>query len=120
MDKSPQSQHAVRVRLPIMRGGSVVLEHKHGCLSSKLVSMIPKIWSSDFRKLGIACKNLGTAGRIRLLSLYFMVMDCIKTILNGWGMRFLVMTLCKLWTLVLYVLRRQLKTVSCLFVFWQM
>lgn len=71
--------------------------------------MIQKILVSDFRKLGIACKNLGAVSRS-------MVMDCIKAMVNGWGMRFVVMTFYKFWTLILYVLRRQLKTVRCLFV----
>lgn len=81
--------------------------------------MISKILVADFRKLGIACKTLGAVSRSRLSILYYIVMDCVKAIVNGWGMRAVVMTLCKLWTLILYVLRRQLKTVSsiaaCLF-----
>ena len=41
----------------------------------------------------------------------YVTMDCLKGIYNGIGIRFFLMALIKIWTLIMYVLRRNLKKV---------
>ena len=48
----------------------------------------------------------------------FVTMDCLKGIYNGIGIRFFMMALIKIWTLIMYVLRRNLKKVGLLNIWW--
>lgn len=88
-----------------------IWEHKHG-LSYRLFSfMSAKVWTPSLRTVFVFCKSL-CSGILKKFSMWvFATMDCLKGIYNGIGIRFFMMALIKIWTLVMYVLRRNLKKV---------
>ena len=73
--------------------------------------MSTKVWTPSLRTIFVFCKSL-CSGILKKFSMWvFVTMDCLKGIYNGIGIRFFMMALIKIWTLIMYVLRRNLKKV---------
>lgn len=73
--------------------------------------MSSKVWTPNLRKLFNFCTNL-SSGILEKFSMWvYATMDCLKGIYNGIGIRFFMMALIRIWTLIMYVLRRNLKKV---------
>ena len=86
-------------------------EHKHGVC--RLFSyMSAKVWTPSLRKVFLFCTSLCSGIQKKFSMWVYVTMDCLKGIYNGIGIRFFLMALIKVWTLIMYVLRRNLKKVS--------
>ena len=73
--------------------------------------MSTKVWSSSLRTVFVFSKSL-CSGVFKKFSMWVLAtMDCLRSLYNIIGIRFFMMALIKIWTLILYVLRRNLKKV---------
>lgn len=81
------------------------------CLRRLFSFMSAKVWTPNLRDIFLFCTSLCTGIRKKVSMWVYVTMDCLKGIYNGIGIRFFLMALIKIWTLVMYVLRRNLKKV---------
>ena len=88
-----------------------ISEHKHG-VCRLLSYMSAKVWTPNLRKVFLFCTSLCSGIQKKFSMWVYVTMDCLKGIYNGIGIRFFLMALIKVWTLIMYVLRRNLKKVS--------
>ena len=81
------------------------------CLRRLFSFMSAKVWTPNLRDIFLFCTSLCTGIRKKVSMWVYVTMDCLKGIYNGIGIRFFLMALIKIWTLVMYVLQRNLKKV---------
>ncbi|XP_068753954.1 CTD nuclear envelope phosphatase 1A-like [Montipora capricornis] len=73
--------------------------------------MSTKVWTPILRTGFVFCKSL-CSGLITKFSMWVLTtMDCLKGIYNCIGIRIFMVAVIKIWTLLMYVLRRNLKKV---------
>ncbi|XP_074625563.1 CTD nuclear envelope phosphatase 1A-like [Acropora palmata] len=73
--------------------------------------MSAKVWTPNLRTVFVFCKSL-CSELIKKVSMWVLTtMDGLKSIYNCIGIRFFMLALIKIWTLLMYVLRRNLKKV---------
>ena len=90
----------------------LISAHKHGVFDLFcFMSASAKVWRACLRKFVYVYKSLCLALQKKPSMWVYTTMDCLKGIYNGIGIRFFMMALLKLWTLIMYVVRRNLKTV---------
>lgn len=100
------------VRLVPSKSCAFDLRTQTWCLHrSEYSVMSTKVWSSSLRTVFVFSKSL-CSGVFKKFSMWVLAtMDCLRSLYNIIGIRFFMMALIKIWTLILYVLRRNLKKV---------